>query len=222
MENAPRIEIEENGPYLLYGDIPLSELAPVMTFNGEPVEWHTLREIAPEGDPVELCRCGQSSQKPFCDLTHLVQRFDGTETADRRPLDERSSTRRHGEDAITGDSRLCWSAGFCGTRTTNIWRLLEESEDPAKQELMRDMIWHCPAGRLILLDAEGNEVEPELPQDVAVLPGGPLWVRGGIPITGSDGTQWEVSNRVTLCRCGQSANKPFCDGTHASLHFDAR
>jgi CDGSH-type Zn-finger protein len=48
---------------------------------------------------------------------------------------------------------------------------------------------------------------------------GPLWVRGGIPITSSDGKRLEVRNRVALCRCGASKNKPYCDGTHVSIHF---
>ncbi len=48
---------------------------------------------------------------------------------------------------------------------------------------------------------------------------GPLWVRGGIPVVSADGTPYEVRNRVTLCRCGASQNKPFCDGSHASIGF---
>jgi hypothetical protein len=40
---------------------------------------------------------------------------------------------------------------------------------------------------------------------------GALWVRGGIPIESADGKKYEVRNRVTLCRCGKSENKPFCD-----------
>ena len=48
---------------------------------------------------------------------------------------------------------------------------------------------------------------------------GPIWVKGGIRIEGADGKSYEIRNRVTLCRCGQSSNKPFCDGTHASMHF---
>ena len=39
---------------------------------------------------------------------------------------------------------------------------------------------------------------------------------GGIPIHGADGQAYEVRNRVTLCRCGRSANKPYCDGAHAA------
>ena len=62
-------------------------------------------------------------------------------------------------------------------------------------------------------------VEPDLPVEVAVIPDGPLWVTGGIDITGSDGTPLERRNRVTLCRCGQSSSKPLCDGSHKEAGF---
>jgi CDGSH-type Zn-finger protein len=48
---------------------------------------------------------------------------------------------------------------------------------------------------------------------------GPLWLRGGIPVFAADGFAYEVRNRVTLCRCGASKNKPFCDGSHAAIKF---
>jgi CDGSH-type Zn-finger protein len=44
-------------------------------------------------------------------------------------------------------------------------------------------------------------------------------VWGGIQVTGADGHNYEVRNRVALCRCGSSRNMPFCDGTHAKIHF---
>jgi CDGSH-type Zn-finger protein len=74
----------------------------------------------------------------------------------------------------------------------------------------------------VLRDRAGNDLEPALDPEVAVIPGGPLWVRGGIAITSADGTQWEVRNRVALCRCGASKNKPFCDRSHETIHFDER
>jgi CDGSH-type Zn-finger protein len=48
---------------------------------------------------------------------------------------------------------------------------------------------------------------------------GPLWVRGGVSVEAADGFEYEVRNRVTLCRCGQSNNKPFCDGSHWDVGF---
>ena len=49
------------------------------------------------------------------------------------------------------------------------------------------------------------------------MPAVPIWVRGGVKVVAADGTPYEQRNRVTLCRCGQSSNKPFCDGTHAHV-----
>ena len=56
-------------------------------------------------------------------------------------------------------------------------------------------------------------------EDPAERVSGPLWVRGGIPVIAADGFAYEVRNRVTLCRCGASANKPFCDGSHFKVGF---
>lgn len=222
MEDGIRIEIEPNGPYVVYGDVPLREMSPVHTFNGEPIAWHTLREVSPAPGRLELCRCGRSSTKPFCDNSHEGSNFDGTETADRASYEEQASVQRVGEHAIADAGAFCVSAGFCGTRTTDVWKLLGQSADPQKYELMRDMVWRCPSGRLVVEDGAGQHLEPALPQEIAVLPGGPLWIRGGIPVVSADGTQWEIRNRVTLCRCGGSRNKPFCDGSHESMHFDER
>ncbi|MCJ7713336.1 CDGSH iron-sulfur domain-containing protein, partial [Candidatus Bathyarchaeota archaeon] len=49
---------------------------------------------------------------------------------------------------------------------------------------------------------------------------GPIWVKGGVIVESSDGTSYEVRNRQTLCRCGKSENKPFCDGTHIKAGFN--
>ena len=79
----------------------------------------------------------------------------------------------------------------------------------------------CPSGRLVVIDKEsGVTVEPVLEKsigfvlDPAMGVDGPYWVRGGIPVFSVDGKRYEVRNRITLCRCGQSTNKPFCDSSH--------
>jgi CDGSH-type Zn-finger protein len=88
------------------------------------------------------------------------------------------------------------------------------------------MIERCPSGSYVYaLDEGGADVEPDLPAQIAVTVEitsdgpieGPLWVSGGIPIERADGQPLETRNRVTLCRCGQSKNKPLCDGTHRPL-----
>jgi CDGSH-type Zn-finger protein len=50
---------------------------------------------------------------------------------------------------------------------------------------------------------------------------GPIWLRGGAALISADGRQYEVRNNMTVCRCGASKNKPFCDGSHASIGFRA-
>jgi hypothetical protein len=87
------------------------------------------------------------------------------------------------------------------------------------------MIERCPSGA-ITYAVNGETIEPDLPVEVAVIPvevavipDGPLWVSGGIEVTQSDGTKLETRNSVTLCRCGQSASKPLCDGSHKAAGF---
>ncbi|MFR9661826.1 MAG: CDGSH iron-sulfur domain-containing protein, partial [Rikenellaceae bacterium] len=53
-------------------------------------------------------------------------------------------------------------------------------------------------------------------EDPAIGVSSGLWVRGGVRISREDGMSYQIRNRVVLCRCGASNNKPFCDGTHAA------
>ena len=68
-------------------------------------------------------------------------------------------------------------------------------------------------------EIDGTINEPMLPQVISVINDGPLWVSALVPITNSDGTTLEARNRVTLCRCGDSSNKPLCDGSHKEAGF---
>jgi hypothetical protein len=82
------------------------------------------------------------------------------------------------------------------------------------------MIEHCPSGALAY-EIDGELVEPDLPVQISPIANGPLFVSGGVPIERADGELIETRNRVTLCRCGASSNKPLCDGTHAEIGFEA-
>ena len=57
------------------------------------------------------------------------------------------------------------------------------------------------------------------PIDVAPLQDGPLMVRGNMEIISGTGRVVARMQAARLCRCGHSANKPFCDGTHAKVGF---
>ncbi|MEO8107371.1 MAG: CDGSH iron-sulfur domain-containing protein, partial [Actinomycetes bacterium] len=90
--------------------------------------------------------------------------------------------------------------------------------DAAGQTQLAAMAAHCPSGALTLT-LEGADVEPTLPAQIFLVPDGPLLVTGGATIDRSDGVVLESRNRVTLCRCGASENKPLCDGSHAKVEF---
>jgi Iron-binding zinc finger CDGSH type len=53
------------------------------------------------------------------------------------------------------------------------------------------------------------------PAQLTLLPDGPYQVTGSLEITGLDGASIAAPEPVYLCRCGRSATKPFCDGSHA-------
>lgn len=222
---TPRINIAPNGPYLVSGALKLIQREPAMSIHGEPLEWDPVG--APE-TPTEtrerfaLCRCGESSSKPFCDGTHARAEFDGGLTADRGPSAERRQTAAGNGVVMTDDGTFCMDAGFCGTRLTNVHDMINRTSDPEVRDRLKRMVGNCPSGRLQFSLTEGGEpVEPEYEPSIATIPDGPLWVRGGIAVQAADGFTYEVRNRVTLCRCGQSNNKPFCDGTHKNIGFTA-
>jgi CDGSH-type Zn-finger protein len=216
-----RVVVTQDGAYRVEGGPPLLRTAIVETEHGEPIAWDEGPEFSTsKSGTFELCRCGKSSRKPFCDATHEREPFDGTEKADRRP----SAVRRfpfEGEGIVmTDDAGFCTHAGFCGDRFQKVWDLIDQTADPAVLERLKGMIEKCPGGRLAYsIPPDPEDVEPEFEPSIGVEPGGPLWVRGRIPVVSEDGAEWEVRNRVTLCRCGHSRNKPFCDGTHKEVGF---
>ena len=50
---------------------------------------------------------------------------------------------------------------------------------------------------------------------------GPLIVTGPVELKDADGKSYPVEERMALCRCGASTTKPFCDGTHSKIGFQA-
>ena len=211
--------VRADGPYIVRGGIPLVRKKQVMSEYGEPLAWEQEGDVSAE-DVYRLCRCGHSSNKPFCDGTHTKIEFDGTEAADTGPISARRKTFISPKISIEDDHSICVHSGFCGNRLTNIWKMRAESNDSEVLAEIIAMIERCPSGTLAYTLEPGGEImEPDLPKEVVVIPDGPLWITGGIPVERSDGQPLETRNRVTLCRCGASAKKPLCDGTHKEIGF---
>ncbi len=219
-----RITVTTNGPYRVTGSVPLVPRTIVTDEEGFSVEWG-------EGEPFtteatyELCRCGGTKTAPFCDRACDDNSFDGTETASREPYLTQADEQVGPNLILTDAEALCAFARFCDYGG-QVWNLVEEPGDASREVAIRDAKL-CPSGRLIAWDRETqrpfeDDYEPSIGvvQDPAQGVAGPLAVRGGIQVTATDGFTYEQRNRQTLCRCGQSSNKPFCDGTHAAIGFD--
>ena len=219
-----RVQITRNGPYRVSGGLPLGEQIIGVNREGESVRWDQGRTF-PLQQQYALCRCGHSSHKPFCDGTHAKVNFDGTETASRAPYREQAKTIAGPAATLTDVEALCSSGRFCDPNGS-VWNLVEMSDQrPAREHFLRQTC-DCPSGRLVAWDkATGKPVEPHyersinLVQDPANDCSGPLWLRGGVQLVAADGFDYEVRNRMTLCRCGASKNKPFCDGSHVATGF---
>jgi len=219
-----KIVVSKDGPYLVFGDIPVK--IQVITPNKEGFSWDWKEgQSFPAKSNNRLCRCGNSGTAPFCDDSHLRVHFDGKETASR------DSYRKQAQDldgptlTLSDAQSLCAFARFCDPGG-KIWNLVRASNDSKARDLAIREAMYCPSGRLVLNDKKADkEIEPDLTPSIGVVEdpalgcSGPLWVRGGISIESQDGETYEKRNRVTLCRCGASGNKPFCDGSHASIEF---
>ena len=219
-----KIKILKDGPYLVSGSIPLTKETIVTGKDGDPLKWERVGEY-PVQETYALCRCGQSKNKPYCDGTHTKIDFDGTETADRRKYVDQAEA-IEGPDLIMIDAEeLCAKARFCH-RAGNTWNLTEKSDDSKSKEIAIQEACDCPSGRLVAWDKNTKKaIEPKFEPSISLTEApyrkisGPLWVKGNIPIESANGTMYEKRNRVTLCRCGKSRNKPFCDGTHFPTGF---
>ncbi|MDR1360799.1 MAG: CDGSH iron-sulfur domain-containing protein, partial [Rickettsiales bacterium] len=168
-----------------------------------------------------------SRKAPFCDGSHTESNFDGTETASFEPIMKQPSAEAipGPEQTLLDNQNYCAFARFCD-RGGRVWNLVMQG-GAAADKLSAEEANLCPAGRLLMFTNSGKSLEEESEPQVHTIEdgglkiSGPLWIRGGIRVESADGKSYEVRQKQTLCRCGASANKPFCNGAHASMRFKA-
>lgn len=219
MEEEAQIRILEKGPYVVRGNVPLFEKAIRPGEHG--YVWEDVREV-PHEATYALCRCGNSRSAPFCDgRSHRM--FRGRERADRRTFDERAE-RREGPGMVLADDGRCSLSRFCHREAGRPWALLPGSDDPAVRDEIVRACNDCPSGRLAAI-VGGTPVEEPLEPEIWVIQdpeegvSGGIYVRGRIPVFGSNGETYEPRDRAVLCRCGRSGDMPFCDASHISCKY---
>jgi len=199
------LECSPNGPYLVKG------LENLTNSKGDSLPTKSL---------VALCRCGGSGNKPFCDGTHTKISFSGARLTD--------GTQDHRKDYVgkqitIHDNRgLCAHAGFCTDSLASVFRSEEDpwiDPDRAKVEQIAEAIKKCPSGALSYTVAGVEYRDQDREPMITVTKDGPYAVTGGIELLDRRRGKGASAEHYTLCRCGGSKNKPFCDGTHWSIEF---
>jgi CDGSH-type Zn-finger protein len=220
-DSGPTITISKNGPYVVTGNVPVAEQHIEINAAGESIEWKEGEQFD-HAETFKLCRCGQSNTKPFCDGSHKTVSFDGEETAAREDFDDMAQVIQGPTLSLKDAEHLCAFARFCDP-AGQVWNLVEQTDEEGPRLQFLHEAGHCPGGRLVAVEnASGSNMEQRLPLSIGLVVdtrakvNGPIWVRGGIPVIAADGFEYEVRNRIALCRCGRSSNKPYCDGSHAA------
>jgi uncharacterized Fe-S cluster protein YjdI/CDGSH-type Zn-finger protein len=125
---------------------------------------------------------------------------------------------------VSFDLDICIHIGECLRGQPDVFELDRRPwilSDLAPADEVAEVVRRCPSGALLYrrLDGEAEEAADE-PTRVTPLRDGPLLVTGMIEVRRDDGSV-EVLPRATLCRCGRSEHKPFCDNQHLAIGFRA-
>jgi CDGSH-type Zn-finger protein len=173
----------------------------------------------PASPVMFLCRCGASASKPFCDGSHVKVDFSSEKSLDRR----QSCVEEYVGDGITilFDEGVCAFSENCVKSLPGVFLKSEPWIDPegASVDEIVKVIENCPSGALSY--RVGERFFEGLDRDPAIIVArnGPFMVVGGVLLEDEAGSVPNCPEQFTLCRCGSSKNKPFCDGSHIETGF---
>lgn len=201
----PTIECKPNGPYLV------KHLETLHNAQGEALAVQPI---------MALCRCGGSANKPFCDSSHKHNGFSDAQ-ATRSHTDRRDNYPGLGI-TIHDNRAICAHSGRCTEGLAAVFRYGQKpwiDPDGAEVAAIIDTVRQCPSGALSFslrqVEFQAQMREPA----ISVTQDGPYAVVGSVELLGQSWAQGASPEHYTLCRCGASKNKPFCDGAHQDLPF---
>lgn len=129
-----------------------------------------------------------------------------------------------------GEVTVVWKPSLC-IHSEKCWRGLPEVFNPkskpwiqpegADAETLMNQIKKCPSGALSYVTNNGKEQETVgMETVIEQIPNGPLLVYGKLTLRNAEGEKVLENTTTAFCRCGQSSNKPFCDGSHVKVGFE--
>jgi CDGSH-type Zn-finger protein/truncated hemoglobin YjbI len=187
-----------------------------------------LGEEFPPTPQMALCRCGQSSVKPYCDGAHAQSGFSGVK--DPKRVSNKRDDYKGQQIEIFDNRGICAHSGFCTDRLASVFHLGQEpfvTPSGGRLDEIIQSVRGCPSGALsYAMDGveARNQVDQNRPASIEVSKDGPYRITGALDVVdehGRDIPRAEGSSRehFSLCRCGHSQNKPFCSGMHWSIQF---
>ena len=209
-DDNPQIQCLPDGPYLLKKNEDAKVSLHVTGADGETVS---------EVTGVALCRCGDSRNKPFCDGTHKNNGFSDKRLSDGSAD---SCVSYEGSRVTIRDNRgICAHAGICTDRLASVFRMGQEpwiDADGASVEAIVEAVDRCPSGAITCTVGDVEHRPGSETPEIRVIKDGPYQV-GSVDLEGHAFGDGVTAGRYTLCRCGASKNKPFCDGSHWDAGF---
>jgi uncharacterized Fe-S cluster protein YjdI len=133
--------------------------------------------------------------------------------------------KRYDKDGITivWKPAKCIHSEICVRSLPRVYRPEEKpwiQPENATVEELQAQITRCPSGALSYEnESTGNDKQMST-NEIKVIKGGPLMVKGSIQLEGADGDIQSLEGSNALCRCGASGRKPYCDGSHRKISFE--
>jgi CDGSH-type Zn-finger protein/ferredoxin len=205
-KRKPIIVFTKYSPYYVIGK------PPVKNSKGEEIKL---------GSVSSFCRCGQSNGKPFCDGTHNKVGFVGEKDDDRRPD---KVVEFAGKEITIYDNRgVCSADGACVRECPEVFQKDKKPNwifpDEAGVKKIVATIEQCPSGALSYKVGSERIQDLDRKPAIEIAKNGPLEIVGHIDLIDDMDSTPESKEHYTLCRCGATKNKPFCDNSHKKIEF---
>jgi CDGSH-type Zn-finger protein len=201
---------------------------PTIDANGDgSLKVHNLKKFKnSKGEDIEvketmgLCRCGASENKPFCDGSHNGIGFTGKNEGGKN---EDELDNYEGKEITIHDNRkICSHAAICTDKFKSVFKHGEEPwivPDGDTKEKVMEFVRQCPSGALSY-SVDGDKMEDEKREPgIEIFKDGPYNVVGGVGLKEGVEMKGQSKEKYSLCRCGASKNKPYCDGNHWDAKF---
>ena len=118
---------------------------------------------------------------------------------------------------VTFDPNLCIHARECVRGLPEVFDPTSPRwirPDRADADRVADVVRRCPTGALQVARPAQEEAAVTPAAIIRVVPNGPLYVKGRVRVESEDGIVLREADAMALCRCGATANPPYCDGSH--------